>query len=657
MQNTFTLPVVGVPPTPAKPHEKMRNVLLFPKLLALLFVGWFNVYTATAAIEPVTSGSFIVNMGVLPQTYGNGVKPWGMLYDLIHNYQVQVKWVIDQNKTRLGKDFTYNGVDYKGGTFIILQQYRTAAVNARISYWQTQGVVGATTSSLFYANVTYTLKYTPRWTFDFQNGKIALGFLLSAGIDTAGQRKKLPSELNGCDDLFVMPHADPTWETHKNLRAWNLNNKGWIWAGCHAVSALESLSNPLNPSEKMNFLSTTGLVLWGNHQGASAPFSFRYPADPEMQMMGNVEQAMRNGSEQVFLPLLGGAWRPTTKLAVYDPTQQDIPSKSNGEAGLIIYGRAYGDSARGKVMYEAGHDINKNNEDAVSALRAFFSFSFMSVYEKEIVPVLSGESIVSPGASYTYSVALPQGFNPANYTYHWTSGCGGTFSNPNANTTTYSPGPSFSNGCQLMVTITDACGRANYQTVTLGDPGRPLAVKLDNFTGSFVNGYGQLNWNTLTENELGLFEIERSTDGVSFNNIGQVMANGNSLQNINYSYVDLLVQKGMNYYRLKQVDRDGKFTYSKVVVINTEFKGISLLLVYPNPFGHKVQVKIESEKREEVTIRVLNNGGVVIRSQNVFVEKGVSAIEVKNVAELPGGVYHLQIITPEKTMSVKIMKQ
>ena len=70
-----------------------------------------------------------------------------------------------------------------------------------------------------------------------------------------------------------------------------------------------------------------------------------------------------------------------------------------------------------------------------------------------------------------------------------------------------------------------------------------------------------------------------------------------------------------------------------------------------------MQVKIESEKREEVTIRVLNNGGVVIRSQNVFVEKGVSAIEVKNVAELPGGVYHLQIITPEKTMSVKIMKQ
>jgi len=172
-----------------------------------------------------------------------------------------------------------------------------------------------------------------------------------------------------------------------------------------------------------------------------------------------------------------------------------------------------------------------------------------------------------------------------------------------------------------------------------------------------VNGYGQLNWNTLSEADMAMFEIERSTDGVSFTNIGEVAANGNSLQNINYSYVDLLVQKGMNYYRLKQVDKDGKFTYSKVVVINTEIKGISLLLVYPNPFGHKVQVKIESERREEVIIRVLNNGAALVRSQTVIVEKGVSAIEVKNVADLPGGVYHLQVITPEKTMSVKIMKQ
>ncbi len=643
--------------TPSLTHRGQLLPSRFPKLLAFLLAALFNINAANAANEPIPSGSFIVNMGVLPQTYGNGVKPWGMVYDLIHNYQVQVKWVIDPAKARFGKDFTYNGVDYKGGTFIILQQYRSAAVNARISYWQTQGVVGVTTNSLFYANVTYTLKYTPRWTFDYQNGNIAKGFLLSAGIDTTGFRKKYPSELNGCDDLFVMPHADPIWDTHKNLLYWNLTSRGWIWAGCHAVSVLESLYNSSNPSEKMNFLSTTGLVSFHDHSNAQAPFNFRFPADAEMQIMGDVKQAMDNGSEQVYLPLPGGAWRSTTKVAVYDPNQKDIPGKSPGEAGLVVYGRALGDSARGKVMYEAGHDIDKNNEDAVSALRAFFSFSFMSVYDKEIIPALSGETVVSSGGTYTYSVVLPAGYNSANYTYHWTSSCGGTFSNANAMTTTYSPGTSFAVGCVLTVTITDNCGRVNYQTVTLGDAGRPLAVKLDNFTGSFVNGYGQLNWNTLTESDLNVFEIERSADGISFNSIGQVAANGNSSQNINYSYLDLLVQKGMNYYRLKQVDRDGKFTYSKVVVINTDFKGISLLLVYPNPFGHKVQVKIESEKREEVTIRVLDNGGMAIRSQNLFVEKGVSAIEVKNVADLPGGVYHLQIITPEKTMTVKIMKQ
>jgi hypothetical protein len=97
-----------------------------------------------------------------PQTYANGIKPWGMVYDLIYNYKVHVKWVINQSKVKDGIDFTYNSVNYKGGTLIILQQYRTTAVNARITYWQSQGVVTTTTNSTFSADVTYTLKYAPR---------------------------------------------------------------------------------------------------------------------------------------------------------------------------------------------------------------------------------------------------------------------------------------------------------------------------------------------------------------------------------------------------------------------------------------------------------------------------------------------------------------
>ena len=70
-----------------------------------------------AANEPIPSGSFIINMGITPQTYANGIKPWGMMHDLIKNYRVQVKWVINPSKVKDGTDFTYNGINYKGGTF------------------------------------------------------------------------------------------------------------------------------------------------------------------------------------------------------------------------------------------------------------------------------------------------------------------------------------------------------------------------------------------------------------------------------------------------------------------------------------------------------------------------------------------------------------
>ncbi len=657
----------------------VKRIIRLPKLLLVLIAAYCCIDNAKAAIEPIPSGSFIINMGVLPQTYGNGVKPWGMVFDLIRNHHVQIKWVINPSKVRFGKDFTYNSVDYKGGTFIILQEYRNAAVNARISFWQTKGVVGVTTNAAFNVDVTHTLKYTPRWTFDFQNGKIALGFLLSAGIDTAGFPKKNPADLNGCDDLFVMPHADPTWATHKNLLTWNQNSKGWIWAGCHAVSVLENLCNPANTSQKMNFLSQTGLVLWNNHNAASAPFNYRFPADPEMQFMGNVENAMQNGSEQVFLPLLNGGWRPTTKLGVYDPTQLDIPTKSPGEAALVAYGYAFGDPERGKVMYEAAHNIDKGIEDAVSALRAFFNFSFMAVLNKQTANPLNGQASITTTGYYDYTVNLPAGYNPADYSFNWTTTCAGSLSNPTGLTTNFIPGPGFAGGCQITVTITDNCGRQYYQSIEIPAFGRNIPVETEPvadtavgaiagaepvaktsvgaIVGAFVNGYGQLNWNTLSEGNLDHFEIERGKDADNFENIGNVNAHGNSNLPPDYSYPDLLAKPGAYYYRLKVVDKDGKYTYSKVVVINSELKGVSLLLVYPNPFGHKVQVKVESENREEVTIRVSNSMGAVIRSQTTFVEKGVSAIEVKNVADLPAGVYYLQIITPEKSMSVKIMKQ
>ena len=116
--------------------------------------------------ETFTSGAFIINMGVVPQTIGNGLKPYGMIYDLIKNYSVPIKWIISSTKLKDGIDFSYAGTDYKGGPFIIPAEYRNATINARIAYWQTQGVVGTTTTAAITVPVLYTLRTVPTWTLD-----------------------------------------------------------------------------------------------------------------------------------------------------------------------------------------------------------------------------------------------------------------------------------------------------------------------------------------------------------------------------------------------------------------------------------------------------------------------------------------------------------
>jgi hypothetical protein len=184
-----------------------------------------------------------------------------------------------------------------------------------------------------------------------------------------------------------------------------------------------------------------------------------------------------------------------------------------------------------------------------------------------------------------------------------------------------------------------------------------LPIVLGDFNAVYSNGYTQLKWFTSAEYNTAFFEIERSADGINFTSIGKVSSKGYSNTRVDYGYADILAAKGLNYYRLRSVDVDGKFTYSKVVVVNSEAVGISLLLIYPNPFGHKVQVKVESEKAEEMQIRLINYAGAIVRVQNEKIKKGVNTIVVNNVANLGPGMYELQISTKSKTFSTKIMKQ
>jgi hypothetical protein len=149
----------------------------------------------------------------------------------------------------------------------------------------------------------------------------------------------------------------------------------------------------------------------------------------------------------------------------------------------------------------------------------------------------------------------------------------------------------------------------------------------------------QLNWTTATELNSDYFDIEKSTDGKIFHFIGKTNAAGYSNQKKDYHYADTDISDGkVLYYRLKQVDKNGQFQYSKTVSVALNNKYVQWA-VYPNPA--KTQLTIDG-LGELKTVRVYNSQGVLVLTTNQ---------KIVPVLDLSAGVYILAIENTEEVSS------
>lgn len=188
-------------------------------------------------------------------------------------------------------------------------------------------------------------------------------------------------------------------------------------------------------------------------------------------------------------------------------------------------------------------------------------------------------------------------------------------------------------------------------------PGVVLPLIINQFNGNYADGLIQLGWNTYSEINIDHFDVERSTDGTNFRQIGRVTTvSGQLNSNINYKYLDITAQRGTNYYRLAMVDNNGNYTYSKSIMVNVDIKGISVMIVYPNPFSRRVQIRINSDKAEKVAINIINSNGVLMSTQEAHTQVGDNNIAISKVDNLPGGVYFIEVVSSTRSLKTKVMK-
>lgn len=171
----------------------------------------------------------------------------------------------------------------------------------------------------------------------------------------------------------------------------------------------------------------------------------------------------------------------------------------------------------------------------------------------------------------------------------------------------------------------------------------PLPVILVSFEGYAEQHIARLSWSTTyEENNLG-FEIEKSLDGFTFETIGLVLGAGNSSNRHNYSFHDTLFSHKA-YYRLKQIDHNGQFSYSEIIYLTVQTES-KLLQIYPVPSAGPIFLKTYIEEQGILSIELLDLLSKVHSRQELQVEKGLQIIET-NLSGLESGRYFMVIGFP-----------
>jgi hypothetical protein len=205
-----------------------------------------------------------------------------------------------------------------------------------------------------------------------------------------------------------------------------------------------------------------------------------------------------------------------------------------------------------------------------------------------------------------------------------------------------------------------ADGISTFSSWILSRAATPLPIELLDFNASCCtdNGEVDLYWVTATETNNDYFTVERSIDGNNFSQLTIVDGAGNSTVRLNYSTLDPEPENGLNYYRLKQTDFDGNYTYSNVVAVENKNSNGLQFNIYPNPsVGQSAYMSIEGLVDEaEILVVVYDVWGQESYSKVIIAdEDSENIIAIDPSGKLPAGIYFVKATSGQTTYQQKMI--
>jgi hypothetical protein len=239
------------------------------------------------------------------------------------------------------------------------------------------------------------------------------------------------------------------------------------------------------------------------------------------------------------------------------------------------------------------------------------------------------------------------GWTQANYSFT-ANATSATATVTNLNTTCTTNGNDFIfDNLQLQPLTT--CPLTASVTVDPNCP--PLPVELLYFNAAKQGSGALLTWGTASEQNSSYFNIEKSSDGISFTQIGKINAAGNSASPLRYSFTDPSIAAGVTYYRLAQYDVDGAVHYSNIKAVSKD--AVGGVQVIPNPNNGTFVITFDNTADVKSRVSIVNALGQVVYA----CAESTSNYKSVDISYLPSGIYYLQVSTDEGTIVKKIVKE
>lgn len=263
-------------------------------------------------------------------------------------------------------------------------------------------------------------------------------------------------------------------------------------------------------------------------------------------------------------------------------------------------------------------------------------YYFPASEQTTLINAANNHIATNPSCMYIYKYSVPNGF-------YWFKNIGTDYVAPTFDEPTHLVATNNSiNGINYaeISGITSFSGGSGAIALS---PDPSLPVEYLSFDGVNLGKENHLNWLTASETNNAFYEIEKMHENqIQFSKIGQVEAAGTVTSTQQYQFVDAQPTAGINYYRLKQVDQDGSYSYSSVIAIESNVV-IGQATIFPNPTKGIVNYQYESTENDKFQISISNVLGKVLFTSNYTISKGINNIAL-DMTDYPSGMYHVRII-------------